>query len=166
MTDDSNDTYRAKSHSALHQKTLFPTSIEAFETETIVSADEMKRWHDKQWLSFDPSVLAEFDEAQWIEVEFLKGLLRSGLSDEWIAKLLSKLERPYCYDPKNTFYSFADQSWKTMPEMPEIPEPEEIIEESLESYLQGLADADERERLLEIRGTIDDLLENHTEGTE
>lgn len=164
MADDSNDTYKAKFHSSLHQKTLFPTkSIAAFETETAVSADEMKRWHDKEWLSFDPSALDEFDEQQRIEVEFVKGLVRSGLSDEWIGKLLSKLEKPYCYDPKNTFYSFADQSWKTMPR---IPEPAEAIEESLDSYLQGLADAEERERLLEIRGIIDDLLENQTEGTE
>ncbi len=119
----------------------------------------MKRWYDKEWLSFDPSALDEFDEEQRIEVEFVKGFIRSGLSDEWIGKLLSKLERPYCYDPKNTFYSFADQSWKTMPGIPEIPEPEEVIEESLDSYLQDLADSEERERLLEIRGTIDDLLE-------
>jgi len=157
MADDSSDTYKAKFHSSLHQKTLFPTkSIAAFEMETAVSADEMKRWHDKEWLSFDPSALGEFDEAQWIEVEFVKGLVRSGLSDEWIGKLLSKLERPYCYAPKNTFYSFAVQSWKTMPG---IPEPEEVIEESLDSYLQDLADSEDRERLLEIRGTIDDLLE-------
>ena len=164
MANDSNDKYKAKFHSSLHQRTLFPTkSIAAFETETAVSADEMKRWQDKEWLSFDPSALGEFDEAQWIEVEFIKGLVRSGLSDEWIGKLLSKLEKPYCYDPKKTLYSFAKQSWKTMPR---IPEYEEVIEESLDSYLQGLAEAEDQERLLEIRGTIDDLLENHTEGTE
>ncbi|GAI21726.1 unnamed protein product [marine sediment metagenome] len=164
MVDDSNDIYKVKFDSSLHQKTLFPIEdIAAFETETAVSADEMKRWHDKEWLSFNPSALDEFDEQQRIEVEFVKGLVRSGLSDEWIGKLLSKLEKPYCYDPKDTFYSFADQSWKTMPR---IPEPEEVVEESLDSYLEGLADAEERERLLEIRETIDDLLEKHAEGTD
>ena len=164
MAYDSNDTYKAKFHSSLHQKTLFPTrSIVEFEAETAVSTDEMSRWYDKEWLSFDPSALNEFDEPQWVEVEFVKGLVRSGLSDEWIGKLLSKLEKPYCYDPKNTFYSFADQSWKTVPR---IPEPEEVIEESLDSYLQGLADAEEQKRLLEIRETLDDLLESRTEGTE
>lgn len=164
MADDSNDTYKTKFHSSLHQKTLFPTkSIAAFETETAVSTDEMKRWHDNEWLSFDPFALNEFDESHWIEVKFLKGLVRSGLSDEWINKLLSKLEKPYCYNPKNTFYSFADKSWKTIPR---IPEPEEVIEESLDSYLQGLADVQEQERLLEIRETVDDLLEKLAEGTE
>lgn len=158
MLADSNNTYDPKPHSASGQRTLFPfKSIGDFETETGVVSEEMTRWHNNGWLSFDPSITTEFDEPHWVEVEFVKGIIRAGLSDEWINALLSKLRMPYCYDSKRTFYSFTDQSWKTVPR---IPEPEEVIEESLDSYLQDLADAEEWERLWEIKEAIDALLKN------
>jgi len=158
MVDESNDPYQATPCSSSSQKTLFPfKSVEQFEIETAVSSDQMTRWHKKGWLSFDPSSTSRFDEPHWVEVDFVKGIARSGLSDEWIDTLLSKLRAPYCYDSKRTFYSFAEQSWKTVPT---IPEPEEVTEEIVDEYLQDLAEAEELDALLGMRETIDDLLEN------
>ena len=119
----------------------------------------MKRWHEKGWLSFEPASIEEYDEPQWVEVEFVKPIVRSGLSDDWIDTFLSKLEMPYCYNSRRTFYSFADQAWKTIPT---IPEPEETVDE----YLQGLADDENWDALLEMAERVNDLLGNHAQDNE
>ena len=154
MQNDSNDSFSVKHDPALGHRTLFPfKNLEAFEIETGVSRDEMSRWAEKGWLSFEPASVEEYDEPQWGEIEFVKPIVRSGLSDEWIDTLLSKLEVPYCYNSKRTFYSFADQSWKTVPI---TPEPEETVDE----HLQGLASAENWRTLSELKETIDSLLED------
>lgn len=80
-----------------------------------VSADEMGTWHRKGWLSFNPLTLAQYDEKERIEVQFIKGLTRSGLSDAMINRMLSSLEKPYCYDPSTTFFSFVENRWISLP---------------------------------------------------
>jgi len=160
MQDDSNNSFSVKHDPALGERTLFPfKNLEAFEIETGVSRDEMSRWADKGWLSFEPASVEEYDEPQWGEVEFVKPVVRSGLSDEWIDTLLSKLESPFCYNSKRTFYSFTDQSWKTVPT---IPEPEETVDE----YLQGLADDEHWDALLDIAERVNGLLGDRAQNSE
>lgn len=86
----------------------------------LVSYDEMAAWYRKHWLSFDPGTITEFHESQQMEVAFIKGLAHSGLSDAYIDRLLAAgLEKPYCYDPRDTFFSFADYGWKGLPPEPD-----------------------------------------------
>jgi hypothetical protein len=119
----------------------------------MVSYDEMAAWHQKNWLSFAPFTLSEFNEPERMEVLFLRGLARSGLSDAYIENLLrAGLQKPYCYDPCETFYSFGDQCWISVP--PE-PDPANITEE----YIDELAELKEWDKLRELQKKVAVILE-------
>jgi len=118
--------------SSLQQPTLFRLKLAEFESAVKISATDMLQWHLNGFLSFNPYKETDFDECHRIEVEFLAGLMRSGLDDEKIDKMLAQLPKPYCYNPQDTFYSFAHDSWITLP----VPDPEEVIEK----YLSDLFD--------------------------
>ena len=66
------------------QRSLFTSTQEKLIADMSVSADEMASWHSKEWLSFNPLTLAHYDEGERIEVQFMKGLAHSGLSDAMI----------------------------------------------------------------------------------
>jgi|WetSurMetagenome_2_1015567.scaffolds.fasta_scaffold366257_2 hypothetical protein len=100
---------------ALFQPSLFRMTPEEFAANTSVSLDEMKLWNEKGWLSFDPFIINEFDERERLEVLFIKALAHSGLSYAMINNLLFGLKKPFCYDPEETFFSFAKESWITLP---------------------------------------------------
>jgi hypothetical protein len=103
---------------ALFQPTLFRMTPEEFTANTSVSLDEMKVWNEKGWLSFDPFTIDEYDERERLEVLFIKALAHSGLSYAMINNLLFGLKKPFCYDPEETFFSFAKESWVTLPKEP------------------------------------------------
>ncbi|MBN2561150.1 MAG: hypothetical protein JXQ75_09490 [Phycisphaerae bacterium] len=148
------DELRPRHSSYLHKRTLFPVTLEKFEVETQVSADEMRRWHQAGWLSFDPTDLTQIDWGEDAEVRFIRALARSGLGDKWINDLLATLEKPYCYDPATTFYSFTNRIWITLPVKPEFSFDEEIA---------ALAESEDWESLQEIRDRIDELLPDDSE---
>ena len=103
----SNADFLSPRHSeALLQSTFFKQTPDVFAAETSVSLDEMKRWYEAGWLSFDPAVVNEYDERESVEVQFVKAVVRFGLSDAMIHKILSTLNKPYCYNTNETFYSF------------------------------------------------------------
>jgi len=136
------------------EPTLFPfKSVEEFFVTLEVSKDELNRWFEKGWISFEPGKHAKFDEAEYLEAEFVKSLAQSGQSDEWITKLLSTLEPPYSYNIRNMAYSFATKCWVQVPTEEEI---EEIITEHLDGYLSVLPE----DELEELKETIEGLLEN------
>ena len=108
--------YLSPRHSlALFQPTLFRMTPEELTAKTGVSLDEMKLWHEKGWLSFDPQAFDEYDERERLEVIFIKALARSGMAYAMVDNLLFRLKKPFCYDPEETFYSFANDSWVTVP---------------------------------------------------
>jgi hypothetical protein len=81
-----------------------------------VSVDEMNSWFHKNWLSFDPSATTEYSERERIEVLFVRGLARSGLSDAMVSRIFSAgLERRYCYDSDTTFFSFVQNRCISIP---------------------------------------------------
>lgn len=109
------------------QRSLFPATLDELIAEILVSADEMKSWHSKGWLSFEPEATSRYEESDRAEVLFIKGLAHSGLSDAMVNRLLSAgLERPYCYDPSSTFFSFCQNRWISLPL---APDPEDIVSE-------------------------------------
>jgi hypothetical protein len=100
---------------AFFQPTLFRMTLEEFTANTNVSVDEMKLWNEKGWLSFNPCMIEDYDERERMEVLFIKALAHSGLSYAMINNLLLGLKKPFCYDPEETFFSFAKGSWITLP---------------------------------------------------
>jgi hypothetical protein len=136
---------------SLDQGLLFKMTLEELEATTEVSAKEMLQWHERGLLSFGPHEEVDFDDRHRVEVEFIAGLVRSGLTAAWIDKVLSHLPKPYCYDSARTFYSFAHKTWITLPE---IPDPEEVVKQ----YLIDLAEDEEWETLENLKGRILELL--------
>jgi hypothetical protein len=117
------------------------------------SADEMGSWHRKGWLSFDPAAIAEYDDKERVEVQFIKGLARSGLSDPMIDRLLSGLTKPYCYDPSTTFFSFVENRWISLP--PEREQADVTIE-----YLDELIETQDWDSLRELLAKITEAIED------
>jgi hypothetical protein len=83
-----------------------------------------------------------------------------------VNRLLSAgLERPYCYDPSTTFYSFCQNRWISLPS---APDPEDIAREHInelvsdedwsalrelqERITRALADADVHEADAPVEG--------------
>jgi hypothetical protein len=132
---------------------LFPPTQEEFIAEMFVSADEMGSWYRKGWLSFDPLTLANYDEQERVEVLFIKGLTRSGLSDAMIDRMLSGLKKPYCYDPSTTFFSFVENRWISLP-------PEQDRADVTSEYLDGLVEAQDWDALRELQNRISQALED------
>ena len=149
MGDWTPDDLRPRHSPYAHQPTLFPMPLERFETESQVSADEMRRWHQAGWLSFDPANMTQVDWGEDTEVRFIRALARSGMNDEWITIVLAPLSRPFCYEPATTFFSFATRSWISLPTKPDS---------SIEDKITALADAEDWESLRDIRDMIDGYL--------
>jgi hypothetical protein len=139
--------------SGIWQQSLFPSTQEQFSAETFVSADEMGAWKRKDWLSFDPLAIARYDQKERVEVLFIKGMTRSGLSDAMIDRLLSGLEKPYCYDPSTTFFSFLENRWISLP-------PEQDPAEVAKIYLDELVDTQDWDTLREMQSRISQALED------
>ncbi len=141
------------------QPTLFgdlTLPLEQIEVETRVSRDELTRWHERGWLSFNPEEMTTFDIPERAEIRFVEKIARFGLCDEWVTKFLSGLPKPYCYDAEDTFYSFSFSSWVTV----------RSVEEELDEYLQTLASEGEWDTLRSIQETISDLLEDEPDQTD
>jgi len=139
--------------SALCEEWLFTSTLEEFIADMFVSADEMGSWHRKGWLSFDPLALAHYKEKERVEVLFMKGLTHSGLSDPMINRLLSSLDKPYCYDSSTTFFSFVENRWVGLPPQ---QDPAEVTME----YLDELIKTQDWDALRELQDKISRGLEN------
>lgn len=131
----------------LKQPSLFRMTPDEFTSHTRVSLDEMSRWKEKGWLAFDPYTIKDYDERERKEVLFIRALSRFGLSDAMIDRLLSGLEKPYCYNTTTTFFSFATESWITLPKEPDRAEmASECIEALIETKTWDLL-TDLKERI-------------------
>ena len=137
---------------ALHQLTFFKQSPDEFLVERGVSIDEMNRWHENGWLSFDPATIQEYDEKESIEVLFIKAVVRFGISDAMVNRLFSRLDKPYCYDPKITFFSFEQDSWITLPPK---SDPKDTVSEGIEALIEN----EEWEELRSLMDRISEVIE-------
>jgi hypothetical protein len=123
-----------------------------------VSTDEMNSWFHKKWLSFDPSATTEYSERERVEVRFVRGLARSGLSDAMISRVLSAgLQRPYCYDSDTTFFSFVQDRWISLP-------PERDPADVTAEYIDELAGTEDWDTLRELQTRITVALEGAVSG--
>lgn len=134
------------------QETLFFKTQDEFIASVLVSADQMLSWYKKGWLSFDLNDTTLFDDEERAEVLFIKKLASSGLSDAYIDRLLGAgLDRPYRYDPDETFFSFADFRWVRLKYIPQV---DSISPSAVEEYVDELVSGEDWESLIQLRATI------------
>jgi hypothetical protein len=144
---------------AVYQQSLFTSTIEEFIASMFVSVDEMVLWQRKGWLSFNPLALCQYDEKEKIEVQFVIGLARSGLSDAMINRILSTLKTPYCYDPSSTFFSFVENSWISLPL-------EQDQADTTRHYLDELIENQDWDALRALKDKIFEALQNAESASE
>lgn len=139
------------------QRSLFPTPVEKFLALVEVSADEIKRWRQLGWISFDVGTIGQFDDPEIHELCFVRNIARSGLSDAQINRMLGELKKPYAYDPKRTAYSFA---WGWVQVAPDKDEPGafEVIEENLDDWMEAQAKEGNLDRLRDLHLRAYDLI--------
>jgi len=134
------------------QLDLFPFERDRYLALAGVSLDELRRWHDLEWLSFDPTGMDTLPHPQWHEIIFIRNLARSGLTHAWIQRLLEDLEPPYRYDPLRTAFSFAF-GWVQIPAITEDGI-DAFVAEHLPQWLAEKALWNDLEPLTELQATI------------
>jgi hypothetical protein len=142
------------------QLSLFRTDLRTTLARLQISPDETARWYANAWLSFDASDNAEIDEFRdprvW-ELTIVRDIVRSGLADAQIERLLDKLPKPFAFDPDSLAFSFR-HGWVEVV-LRRFRDPDDVVEEHLDSWLD---DCDE-ERLRELKERIEGLLEQSEE---
>jgi hypothetical protein len=139
------------------QESLFKKDLTDVLVRLGVSHDDLNRWHDKGWVSFDSSPgldIDDFDGPHIREVAFVRDVVRSGLSDAQIEHLLSLLPKPFTFNPSRVSFSFMYGWVESVPGKSS----DDVIEEHLESWLEDLAQSGDTERLRELSGRIEELL--------
>ena len=129
------------------QRSLFEVSLATAIARFGVSSDDLRRWHGRGWLSFDEMMnegLNEYDDPKIFEIQFVRDLVRSGLTDAQIEILFDKLPKPFAFDPDAIAYSFRHGWVSVVP--PVIPEPFEVIEEHIDGWIEE-CDQEALERL-------------------
>ena len=134
---------------------LFRVSVDELLARLRVSRDDARRWNSLGWLSFDVDDQTELEPPLEWELEFIRSLARSGLNDAQVNELLETLEKPYRYRPEAIAYHF-EYGWVSPP--PES-EPFDVVEGTLDEWLESLAEEGETNKLESLRDRIAKLLE-------
>ncbi len=137
------------------QRSLFQISLAKAIARLGVSPDDLRRWHGRGWLSFDEKLNEELDEdddPRIFEIQIVRDLVRSGLTDDQIEILFDKLPKPFAFNPDALAYSFR-HGWVSV-DPPVIPEPYEIIEEHIDSWINDC----DQETLERLRDQISEAL--------
>ena len=120
-----------------HQGCLFRISLADALFRLRVSPDDLGRWHERGWLSFGEELteeLDEFDDPRVLEIQVVRDIVRSGLTDVQIENLLAELPKPFAFDPTRLAFSFR-YGWVCMEPPVEIPEPSDVIEQNIDGWI-------------------------------
>ena len=131
------------------QLSLFPRGRDETLARVRVSLDDMTRWQQVGWLSYDAAALQTLEDDQIAEMVFIRDIARSGLPDTLITEMLGELERPYAYPPGTTAYSFA-HGWVEIV----LPDVDEMIDQHLENWVQAKMVEGDEERLSAVSESI------------
>ena len=138
------------------QRSLFTDELAVVLAALRVSEDELGRWHNQGWVSFGPGRQTSLEAHDVNEIRFVRDVVRSGLSDSYIAELLAQLPRPLNFSPDEVAYSFS-LGWVWAGPVPE-PDPNDIVDEYVEDWLDNLAANEDQSRLADLRNRIDQVL--------
>jgi hypothetical protein len=122
-----------------NQGNLFRVSLLVVIARLGVSPDELRRWHGRGWLSFDEKtneLLDEFDDSRILEIQIVRDVARSGLTDAPIEVLFCRLPKPFAFDPDRLVYSFR-HGWVIAEPPVEVPDSSEVIEEHIDAWIAG-----------------------------
>jgi len=148
----------ARPHPDTHPR-LFGTPTEEVLADLRVTREDVKRWHELGWLSFDVDPTAELQEQHEKEIRFVRHLAVSGMSSAQINEILEKLRKPYAYEPDSMAYHFT-HGWV----VPRIGDAFDVVDEHVSGWISELASGGEIGRLeqlaAEIAGAIEELDEN------
>lgn len=148
-------------HNSFIQPTLFKRSLKEFLKETGVDINELHQWFGLGWLSFDPKIQKVYDDKEYHEVMFIKGLVRLGLPKEKIIYLLSQLEKPYCYSYNDVYWDFNKNEWSEFSQVIDKyldDNMHEIVANNLGAYLKDLFEQGDKDELEKIIGSAQELL--------
>ena len=137
------------------QPTFFSEPVEEMLAELRVSRDDLRRWKQQGWLSFDVDAADRIDLPQEKEIRFLRHLVLAGLGICQIERLLTGLPMPYCYDLDSTAYHYA-HGWVT----PATEKPFDVVDAQVEEWLSHLADNGDVGRLKELADEIAEHIES------
>ena len=140
--------------SRIEQDTLFPYELVEILNKHSLSIATVTQLYEDDYLSFDPSEKTELNAFEYYELDFVCSLFTSGMSLDSIKTLLSKLDKPYCYDISNVYFNFNSKDWEKIP-VPEEPEVEDMI--------NNLIEEEDFERLEEVFNKIKTVIENKNE---
>jgi hypothetical protein len=138
------------------QLVLFGNERDVVLAAAFVSLDDMVRWHQNGWISYDATRVDDLDEAQHVEMFFVRDIARSGLSNAVITRMLSELPRPYAYSPERVAYSFHF-GWVQLPYPLSM---DEMMTSHLSQWLDEQIHDGNLERLKEILEQITEALED------
>ncbi len=139
------------------QPGLFRVSLPDALARLGVNPDDLRRWRDSGWLSFNENLTEEMDEfgdPRIFEIQIVRDIVRSGLTDAQIEALLSNLTKPFAFDPDRLSFSFR-HGWVQVALPVETPEPSEVIEEHIDEWIANCDQA----TLEELRDKIAEALE-------
>jgi|GEM_PF-1304953 len=142
-----------------HQGCLFRISLADALFRLRVSPDDLRRWYERGWLSFGEGLTEEFDEfddPRVFEIQVVRDIVRSGLTDVQIENLLAELPKPFAFDPTRLAFSFR-YGWVCVEPPVEIPEPSDVsdvIEQNIDDWI---AECDE-ETLEGLQARVADAL--------
>lgn len=135
------------------QLLFFDAAIGSVAATLRVSLDDMKRWHELRWLSFNPATEALIDHEQIEEIRFLRNVVRSGLPDAYLSALLKSLPKPVFQGYNYLAYSFK-YGWV-------VAEPVYLVdvdEAGLEAAVEELFENEDMDALVELRQMVDSAI--------
>jgi len=136
---------------AIEQDSLFPFNLTDTLEKHSLSIASVTQLYEDDYLSFDPSEKTELNAFEYYELDFVCYLFTSGISLDSIRTLLSKLNKPYCYDISKVYFNFNSKDWEKIP-IPAVPEVEDLI--------NNLIEDEDFERLEELKTIITNALGN------
>ncbi len=140
------------------QRTLLPQDKHQALADLRVTENDLRKWHSRGWISFDVDTVAQLDEPDMWEVQFVRNLALSGLADFQIAQLLEPLPKPYCFDPRYVVFHF-EYGWVEPVEQDQF----DVIEENVADWIEDIGARRSLRRLEEIKSLIEAQIESLTE---
>lgn len=115
-----------------------------------MSQDDIISWVEHGWLSAELVAKESLQEPECWEIEFIRDIARSGLSDSQIGMVLAKLPSPFRFNPRTIAYNFG-LGWVTPPDPSDVFE---VVDDNVESWIDGLLDNEDDIRLIRIRDLV------------